>query len=503
MDSTSALGYATENLGTQFIIIILCLFLAYMAWTINGWRGKPPGPWGFPIMGHLPLLGSKPLEKLFQYQRQYGDIFSLRMGSSPGVMLCGKNIIKEALINKADDFAGRKENEMVDIFVAGGGVTFSDFGERWKAHRKIADRVLGIFASNKIIPIDDLITEEAKQMVTIFEEMNGRPFDPHDEIFLNVGSVLFQMLYGRQENIREDPLIRELVLDMQKLHDSIETASIEVLLPWTRYFVPGKLRKMKELADRGDISVKRRVEEHKQSFDRDNIRDITDALIGAASDIDENEMNRIGLKESQITDTIKDFIGAGFHPVATTLYWSLLYMTCYPNVQSKVQDEMDRIVGIGRYPGLKDRGNLPYTEATILELLRITSLAPLAIPHKTTRDTCIGGFSIPKDTDVYINLYSIHMDCSWGDPKIFRPERFLTSTGELDALMIENILPFSAGRRRCLAEHLAKVELFLFFSFMLQQFKYTPPPNETLNLEANFGFNLKPNRYKIVATPRI
>lgn len=259
---------------------------------------------------------------------------------------------------------------------------------------------------------------------------------------------------------------------------------------------------MKELTDNAFGLLTQRVKEHKESFDKGNLRDITDALIDAASDIDGDEMKRLGLNERQITGTVNEFVGAGFETVASTLEWSLLYMASHPGIQSKVQEEIDRIVGIGRYPRLKDKGNLPYTEATILELLRITSLAPLAIPHKTTRDTCIGGYSVPKDTDVYINLYSVHMDSSWGDPKIFRPERFLMSTGQVDASIAENILPFSAGRRRCVGEHLAKVELFLFFSYMLQQFKYTPPPNESLNLEANFGLTLKPNRYKLVATPR-
>lgn len=140
----------------------------------------------------------------------------MRMGSTPGIVLCGINLVKEALVKKADDFAGRKVNKLEESLLRDKWVTFSDFDERWKAHRKIANHVLHMFARNKVNPIDDLITEEAKQLLTIFEDKKGQPFDPHDDIFLNVGSVLFQMLYGRQQNIREDNLHRELVVDMRK-----------------------------------------------------------------------------------------------------------------------------------------------------------------------------------------------------------------------------------------------------------------------------------------------
>lgn len=492
----------TSYVDSTVAVALLCAVTTYALWTNYNWRGKPPGPWGFPIVGHLPLLGSNPHEKLLEWRRRYGDVYSLRMGSGSGIVLSGVNVIKEALVKKTDDFAGRKENILIETLTHAKGMIFFDFNERWKLHRKITNHVIRMFANNKANAIEDLIIEEAKLLVSVFESERGQAFDPHEAIFVNVGSVIYQMLYGKQENLRDDSEYKAFAIDTKKSQEPLVAVNVAVVLPWTRHFMRGMMRRMKTLAESGQKKLQKRVDQHKSTFDPDNLRDITDGFIKAGYELTEND-KALGLTENQLLQTINELLGAGFDTVAGTLVWSVLYMVCHEEVQTKVQQELDRVVGTSRYPRLNDRSSLPYTQATILEVLRMSSLAPLAVPHKTTKDTEIGGYFIPKDTDVYINLFSVHMDSSWGDPRVFRPERFLTTEGEVDTAIVENILPFGAGRRRCLGEYLAKVELFIFFSFLLQQFYFTAPPDETPSLEAVFGFTLKPKCFKLIATSRL
>lgn len=113
---------------------------------------------------------------------------------------------------------------------------------------------------------------------------------------------------------------------------------------------------------------------------------------------------------------------------------------------------------------------MPYTEASLREILRIETLAPSSIPHRALRDTTLAGFQIPKDTIVQTGLYAMHMDeAIWGDPDNFKPERFLNEDGSFN-IKKDFSLPFGAGRRICAGETFARNTMFLCIAALLQNF---------------------------------
>ncbi|XP_073515165.1 vitamin D 25-hydroxylase isoform X2 [Phyllobates terribilis] len=167
----------------------------------------------------------------------------------------------------------------------------------------------------------------------------------------------------------------------------------------------------------------------------------------------------------------------------------------------QVQQEIDLVVGPHRTPTFEERSSMPYTEAVLHEILRFCNIAPLGIFHATSRDTVVRGYSIPAGTTVITNLYSVHYDEKyWSDPEIFRPERFLDSSGQFAKR--EAFVPFSLGRRQCLGEPLARLELFLFFSAFLQRFHLSFPPGFIPNLKPKLGMTLQPQPYLVCAERR-
>lgn len=121
---------------------------------------------------------------------------------------------------------------------------------------------------------------------------------------------------------------------------------------------------------------------------------------------------------------------------------------------------------------------LPYTEATIMEVLRISELAPTGVPHATNRETTLKGFTIPKNTVVFANFYAVHRNPKiWDEPVAFIPERFLSADGE-SVVRHKTWLPFSVGKRACLGESLARDELFLFTTNLVQNLKISMPVDE-------------------------
>lgn len=108
-----------------------------------------------------------------------------------------------------------------------------------------------------------------------------------------------------------------------------------------------------------------------------------------------------------------------------------MYMIHNQSVCEKTQAELDAVIGRNRLPNLRDRNHLPYVEAVLSEIQRISNVAPLGIAHRTMKTSQFREYSIPKDTVVLVSLYSLNMDKDyWKDPNNFRPERFLNEQGE-------------------------------------------------------------------------
>jgi steroid 17alpha-monooxygenase/17alpha-hydroxyprogesterone aldolase len=202
--------------------------------------------------------------------------------------------------------------------------------------------------------------------------------------------------------------------------------------------------------------------------------------------------------------TMAEVFMAGMETTASTLCWALLYLIHNPNVQQKLHQELDQVIGPDRLPKLVDKKHLPYLEATITDTLRISSLLSLAFPHKTTVDTTLQGYSIPKGTTVLTNLWSLHHDPEiWDDPNEFRPRRFLNEGGNFVPPKAERFLPFLAGRRGCLGESLARIEVFLVLARLLHSFKFKNPPGSDLpSLKPITGLALMPRPFCVCAINR-
>lgn len=156
----------------------------------------------------------------------------------------------------------------------------------------------------------------------------------------------------------------------------------------------------------------------------------------------------------------------------TTLRWGIIYMLYHPEVQRRCHAEVDTVFG-SEPPCYGQRKKLPFMEATIAELLRIVNVLPWAIPHRTTDDVELSGFHLPKGTTVLPQYGTVQFDTHYFDePEKFKPERFLDSAGVFKKRPELN--PFGMGKRTCLGENLARYELFLIFTTLLQKYDFLP-----------------------------
>ncbi|GFR88959.1 cytochrome P450 2U1 [Elysia marginata] len=198
-----------------------------------------------------------------------------------------------------------------------------------------------------------------------------------------------------------------------------------------------------------------------------------------------------------------DLFTAGTETASSTIIWCILLILHFPDVQTKIHEELDREVGLCRRPTMQDQSSLPYLRAVIKETQRLVSIVPFSLLHQTNEKITIGDYDIPKGTRVIPHLDSVlHDPHIWGpDVDVFRPERFLDNEGKV--VHPEQFIPFSLGPRVCFGENMAKTELFLFLSSMFQRFRFEcPDPENPPSLTPVIGLTAAFSSYKVVCLER-
>ncbi|KAK3594479.1 hypothetical protein CHS0354_030000 [Potamilus streckersoni] len=480
-------------------ILVFCVVFLLCCYALRTPDDIPPGPVVAPLLGNIPqLAGRNPLILFQKWRKQYGDVFSVYMGSQLLVVLNGYKTIKEALVTQGNVFSDRPQNFMLDKLKEGEGVIFTS-GTSWKIQRKFTLNSLQDLGFGRD-SFEVCIAEEAKILIELIRYNADAPLNLKDILRTCVSNVICGIVFGRRFS-HDDRQFLEVVINITEDGKLLGNASILTnCFPFLQY-LPGDLLGTKTILEHRKVFQKfyeDLYQSHQSTLDENNPRDFMDLYLtemkrkSTRSSKEENTYSK-----AQLMALVGDLFGAGTETTATTLLWLILYFLHYPDVQKKCFDEVQTVLGLEKFPSIDDRSNLPYTEATILETLRIAAVAPLALPHSVSRDVYFQGFRIPKESNVLINLDSIFHDSNiFKDPGVFRPERFLDSSGQV--MKPEAFIPFSCGRRICIGEKVAQMELFIFLTSMMQKFQFLPDdPRQLPGLEGHLGITYSPNDFKV------
>ncbi|XP_067393061.1 steroid 17-alpha-hydroxylase/17,20 lyase [Emydura macquarii macquarii] len=494
------------------ILVALLLALALLSfWRLAKGKVEPRAKYprslpSLPIIGSLlHLAGNPQLHLLFHsLQKKYGSLYSLRMGSHYVVVVNHYLHAKEVLLKKGKTFAGRPHTVTTDMLTRDGkDIAFASYSPLWKFQRKQVHAALTMFGKGSLA-LEKIICREAASLCETLSASQDAPLDMAPELTRAVTNVVCSLCFSSCYR-RGDPEFEAMLQYSQGIVDTVARESLVDLFPWLQFFPNKDLALLKRCVAVRDQLLQKKFEEHKEALSSGSADDLMAALLRAKLNM-ENNNSRLG-QRLQLTDdhllmTVGDIFGAGVETTTTVLKWAVLFLLHYPEVQRKIQEELDQKIGFARHPQLSDRQQLPYLEATIREVLRIRPVSPLLIPHVALTDASIGEYTIPKGAHIVINLWSIHHDeKEWEKPGEFNPGRFLDEQGT--QLPSPSYLPFGAGIRVCLGEALAKMELFLFLAWMLQRFTLEPLAGQPLpGLEGKFGVVLQVQAFKVMARLR-
>nr|XP_056701796.1 cytochrome P450 2F2-like [Euleptes europaea] len=492
--------WSTEILAL-LAICISCLLL-FQKGKGQGTGGRlPPGPRPLPIVGNLFQLDLKNMVKsLMELREIYGSVYTIHLGSQPFVVLCGYEAVKEALVDQDEEFSGRSEFPALTHFTQGDGILFSN-GEKWKVLRRFTVQTLREFGVGQS-SIEERIQEEARCLVEELGKTKAEPVDPTFLISCAVSNIICSIMFGDRFEY-EDKKFLTLVglMNDNSHHLSSSWMQMYNIFPRVMYYLPGPHNKLFKNYEELRFFILEMVKMHQETLDHDFPRDFIDCFLLKMQQ--EKEDPHTYFHTNTLVMTTHNLFFGATETTSTTLRFGILILMKYPEVQAKVYEEINRVVGPHRSPSFEDRVELPYTDALIHEIQRIADVVPLGGPHAVTKDTHFRGYMLPKDTNVIPFLSSVHKDVTnFKDPEMFDPTNFLDKKGSFhrhDAFM-----PFGIGKRVCLGEALARMEIFLFLTALVQRFTLQPvvPPEEIDHLPMKVGLISVPHSFKFWAIPR-
>ncbi|GMR46928.1 hypothetical protein PMAYCL1PPCAC_17123 [Pristionchus mayeri] len=449
----------------MLLAIVIALFSSLVYACIQYYRyvaRYPKGPFPLPFIGNHGVVDFERQHTGFErISKDFNGICTI-FTPSPLVHLRDYELIKEAFIENGDDYIGRPQNKMFEMFAfAPNGGVINSIGDNWREQRRTALSILRDFGMGKNVQ-ETLVQSAITDMLDYLDEMKDRTnVDMHWPIQVMIVNVVNEIMFGFRHKYAESGPLLKFLLD--RIFSS-KLMFLGISLPF--------------LVDLPFIGW------HVQQFVIDNIHR---ALDGYSTDDEpscfaqaykQRMLTNKALDEGNLYAVCSDFFLAGMETTMTTLRWAMVLMAKHQQIQDRLRAEIHSVVGTNRLPSLNDQNNMPFSRACVLEVQRCANVLSNNVYRETRQ-------SIPAGTMVNADIHHVMAhDPLFVHPEKFNPQRYIAEDGNtLRKDLIERTIPFSIGKRSCAGESLAKVELVLCLAAMVQHYRILPCEGVEIDLE--------------------
>ncbi|XP_059653669.1 cytochrome P450 98A2 [Cornus florida] len=469
----------------------------------------PPGPRAWPVVGNLYDVKPVRFRCYEEWSQSYGPIISVWFGSTLNVIVSNSELAKEVLKQNDQHLADRHRSRSAAKFSREGqDLIWADYGPHYVKVRKVC--TLELFSPKRLESLRPIREDEVTAMVESIYKDCTSPDNLGKSLLVKkyLGTVAFnnitRLAFGKRfvndEGVMDEQGLefKAVVANGLKLGASLAMAEH---IPWLRWMFPLEEEAFAKHGARRDRLTRAIMEEHTLARQKSGgaKQHFVDALLTLQDKYDLSEDTIIGL--------LWDMITAGMDTTAISVEWAMAELIKNPRVQQKAQEEMDRVIGFERVITESDFSNLPYLQSVAKEALRLHPPTPLMLPHRANANVKVGGYDIPKGSNVHVNVWAVaHDPAVWKNPSEFRPERFFEEDVDMKGHDFR-LLPFGAGRRVCPGAQLGINLVTSMLGHLLHHFSWAPPNGlkpEDIDMGENPGLvTYMRSPVQAVPTPRL
>ncbi|KAI3931743.1 hypothetical protein MKW98_012153 [Papaver atlanticum] len=382
---------------SSFLFLLLAYIIhAYKSKSKSNHKHKPlpPGPKGLPILGNLLMIGEFPHRDLHHLSTQYGPIFYIRLGFIPTIVVSTPQTADLFLKTHDLSFAGRPFSSTSRyISYDQKNLTFATYGPYWRNIRKLC--TLKLLSSNKVESFRSMRSTELGLFITSLK---------HAVLSLSTDMSCLMVFGNKSMKSNDDHKGFQDVV-----HEGMKLAEIFNIADYIPYIglldVQGLGKRMKEASKVFDELFEKIIDEHVKVFDKDNQKDFVDVMLAFMDEKDTDffiDSSNIKAIISNLLLLLREFGLSKYESLFFILTWIISALL------KKVQEELQRVIGLDRIVEESDLPNLEYLDMVIKESMRLYPVAPLLfVRHEAMEDTIINGFLIPKTYRIIINSWEI------------------------------------------------------------------------------------------------
>ncbi|KAK7349399.1 hypothetical protein VNO77_06733 [Canavalia gladiata] len=480
-----------ENIAWSLLIMLsLWLTMTFFYWSHPGgpawgkyystWRKNSntnhlnnstkiiPGPKGYPFIGSMSLMISLAHHRIAAAARacKATRLMAFSLGDTRVIVTCHPEVAKEILNSSV--FADRPIKESAYSLMFNRAIGFAPYGVYWRSLRRIATTHL--FCPKQIKASELQRAEIVTQIVDSFRNIHGG-FQVRQLLKKASLNNMMWSVFGQRYRLNEaNKVMEELSGLVEQGYDLLGTLNWGDHIPFLRDFDLQKIRfTCSNLVPKVNRFVGTIIADHRADITQTN-RDFVHVLLSL------QEPDK--LSDSDMIAVLWEMIFRGTDTVAVLIEWILARMVIHPEVQRKVQEELDEVVGDSRAMTEDDLAAMLYLPAVVKEVLRLHPPGPLlSWARLAITDTTIDGYHVPAGTTAMVNMWAIGRDPEvWRDPLEFKPERFVGGA-EADFSVFGSDLrlaPFGSGRRTCPGKNLGLTTATFWVARLLHEFEWLP-----------------------------
>uniref|UniRef100_A0A5S6QRG5 Cytochrome P450 n=1 Tax=Trichuris muris TaxID=70415 RepID=A0A5S6QRG5_TRIMR len=485
-----------DTLAGCFLVLLTAILLVIIGKSLHHRVAKTfPGPWSWPIIGHPVVFAKNVHVKLGRLADHYGDLFQIYVGQEPVVVLSSFEAARQAFSKL--ELSGRPSIPSLAIFrnEVKGEFAFRSFSDRCIFIRKAVIRSLGRLFREEKDQIENLALAAHNSLKQQLLEDEARTTDPDVLIHKAVISIVGPLSFGSQLNCK-DPVFDQMLSSGQNFNKVMKFNFMANYCPFLTLFSRKDLELFRENGAKTNKFFYEAIRNHRRN---DTVQDLQDALELEAEQCDQEELRRLGMDTFSLKHSATNVFGAGVFTTAEHYLWALRLLSVFPETQEKMSAEITNLENVTHFDGvvtLEHRKHLIYTKAFLEELFRFSSALPLGIPHSAMKSSKLRGYDIPKGCTVVANLWKINRDANhFDEPEEFMPERFIREDRSFNDDLAKKVVAFSVGKRKCIGESVARDELFLLITNLVNTFnvRFAGLVQGGRDfLQPTVGFSLKP-----------